>query len=182
MTASLTICYQNVSIPAASKSYKGHPLILLIQKWGHRECFLLKKNSCINKSYLWKQWTIFSTELYLSSLSWKSLSLTDTAESSFWWTIMYSHGSGLPTFSMCQHHTESCQISWGRSPTNITRKQNSSCERYAGSNFSRENQWNKKGATYLYWQKLGSSTLQVKAGSKRKVAFAFLPNDTQGDF
>lgn len=31
----------------------------------------LKKNSCINKSYLWKRWNIFSTKLYLSSLSWK---------------------------------------------------------------------------------------------------------------
>lgn len=121
----------------------------------------LKKNSCINKSHLWKQRTIFSTKLYLSSLSWKSFSLTDSAESSIWWVITYSHGSGLPTFSMCQPHTESCQISRGRFFSHESRT--ARVKRYAGSNFSVENQWRKQGTTYPYWQKLGRSTLQVKA-------------------
>lgn len=143
----------------------------------------LKKNSCINKSYLWKGWKIFSTKLYLSSLSWKCWKpfiSRDIAESSFWWAITYSHGSGLPTFSMCQPHTEYCQVSWGRSLTNIAWKQNSSCERYSGSNFSGENQQGKKGTTYFYWQKLGRRTLQVKAW--HLLSYQIMPREISKQF
>lgn len=139
-----------------------------------------KKNSCINKNYLWKDWTTFWEKLYLSSLSWKGKklpSLTDMAESSLWWAITYRHGSRLPTFSIYLLPDLLGGGLW-RTPS----ESRTACVKARQApNFGVEDQWGNQKVQFPFLAQAGRRTLRIKRCSECEVAFSFLPNDAQGD-
>lgn len=142
----------------------------------------LKKNSCINKSYLWKQWTIFSTKLYLSSLSWKSLVsqiLQDLPFDEWSRTAMEVVCPHFPCASLTQNPVRSS----GGDIQLTSHESRAACVKDLQDLTSVEkiSERNRLPLTFIgkSWEQV---LYRLKPGSKYKVAFAFLPNGTQGDF
>lgn len=143
----------------------------------------LKKNSCINKSYLWKRWTIFSTKLYLSSLSWKSCSfnrycrvllfMSDHIQPWKWFAHIFHVPASqriLPDLlgeisKLTSHESRIAHVKDRQELTSVGTISKKKMVQLAFTGRS--------------WEE---EAFRLMPDSKYKVAFSFLPNDAHLDF